>query len=109
MLGWVEKTSMNLSKVVIFFCRTASTSFLSPIPIPTCFSAAESISDRSGSEMNSALNELEPLGLLRLLWLCFIVFVYFTIFAKPSESFCAPSSTMDTLCLSAKYSRIRLR
>ena len=43
----------------ILLCKTSSTSFLSPLVILICLNVAESISDRSGSEMNSALNALE--------------------------------------------------
>ena len=106
MLGCVEKTSMTLSKVVSFLRRMFSTSFLSPIPMPICARAAESSSDLSGSEIKRALKELGPLVPRRLR---LILLVEFTIFARPSESLRDPSSMMDALWRSAKYSRILLR
>ncbi len=56
--------------------------------------------------MKRALKELKPLVSRRL---CLTLFVESTILASPSESLRGPSSTMEALWRSAKYSRIRLR
>lgn len=92
MFGWLENNSRNRSTPVTFFCSTSSTSLLSLAPY--CAIALVSATALSGSDIKSALKELScaDFGIL-----FFIRPLSLTIFAKPSESFLGPSSTMEAL------------
>ena len=98
MFGCVEKISTKLSLCVDFFASVwFSSSFLSAIPF--AWISAESAFTLSGSAINNALKAV--------LFFCCCLFCLMlrrlcsTIVTKPVESFSAPFSTIETLCLSA--------